>query len=102
MLTWTTAATAWPSGGDAVGAEQILAPPATSTAKIPFHTPARGAHPWISKAVAAVLNVAEVRERFVAAGLEPVGSSPDQLAAIVKSEMLKWGKVIRALNIKAD
>jgi tripartite-type tricarboxylate transporter receptor subunit TctC len=33
---------------------------------------------------------------------EPVGNTPEQFDAFVKAEIAKWGKVIRALDIKVD
>lgn len=50
----------------------------------------------------AVLQRPDVRERLTAMGVEPVGSTPEQLAVIIRSEMEKWTKVIRAANIKMD
>ena len=44
----------------------------------------------------------EIAERFEADGAVPVGSSPQQFAAFLKSEMLKWGKVIREADIKLE
>jgi tripartite-type tricarboxylate transporter receptor subunit TctC len=44
----------------------------------------------------------EVREKLVATGIEPVGDSPEALAATVKSEMDRMGKVIKAAGIRAD
>jgi tripartite-type tricarboxylate transporter receptor subunit TctC len=37
----------------------------------------------------------EVKEKFFTVGVETVASSPEQLEATVKSEMAKYGKVIR-------
>ena len=52
--------------------------------------------------IMAVLQVAEVRARFAAMGVDPIGTSPDQLAAIMHADLEKWTKVIRAANIKVD
>ena len=41
-----------------------------------------------------------VKERLVALGLEPVGTTPDEFASQLRSEAEKWAKVIRAANIK--
>ena len=41
------------------------------------------------------LAVPEVRERLVAAGVDPVGNSPDEFAAYVRTEIAKWAKVIK-------
>lgn len=40
-----------------------------------------------------------VRERFGGAGAEPVGSTPAQFAAFIKSESEKWGRVVRAAGL---
>ena len=42
-----------------------------------------------------VLNRPDVKEQFLKTGVEPVGSSPEQLAATLKSEMTKWGNLIK-------
>jgi tripartite-type tricarboxylate transporter receptor subunit TctC len=48
------------------------------------------------------LNRAEVKEKFFNAGMETVGGSPEQLAAAVKSEMTRMGKVIKDAGIRAE
>ena len=42
------------------------------------------------------------RERLLSMGLDPVGSAPDDLAAYVKTETVKWGKLVREAGIKAN
>ncbi len=49
-----------------------------------------------------VLARPEVRERIINSGTQIVGSSPEQLASTVKSEIIKWGKVIHDAGIRAD
>jgi len=44
----------------------------------------------------------EVRERMLAGGLEPAGTTPDDFAAYLRAEVAKWSKVIRAAGIRAD
>jgi tripartite-type tricarboxylate transporter receptor subunit TctC len=44
----------------------------------------------------------EVKDRFFAASMETVGGTPEALAALVKSETDKLGKVIKAAGIRAD
>ena len=48
------------------------------------------------------LNRADVKQRFLSLGVETVGSSPQQFAARIKSEMAKWGKVIRDAGIRPN
>jgi tripartite-type tricarboxylate transporter receptor subunit TctC len=43
-----------------------------------------------------------INDRFVSLGAELVSSSPDDFGAYVKSEIAKWGKVIRESGAKAD
>ena len=50
----------------------------------------------------AVLQMTDVRERLTAMGVEPIGTTPEQLAALMRSELEKWTKVIRAAKIQLD
>jgi len=49
-----------------------------------------------------VLSQADVKERFLASGGETVGSSPQELAATMKSDIARMDKVIKDAGIKAD
>jgi tripartite-type tricarboxylate transporter receptor subunit TctC len=44
----------------------------------------------------------EVKEKFLNAGVESVGTTSERFSAIVKAEMAKWGKLIRETGIRAD
>jgi tripartite-type tricarboxylate transporter receptor subunit TctC len=48
------------------------------------------------------LRDAEVGKRLAADGAEPVGSSPEEFAAFIKSESEKWAKVANAAGIKPE
>jgi tripartite-type tricarboxylate transporter receptor subunit TctC len=48
------------------------------------------------------LKTPEMREQIAKQGGEVVGSSPEELAALVKSEMTKWGKVVNEFGIRAE
>ena len=49
-----------------------------------------------------VLRLPEVRNSLIAQGTEPVGSSPEEFRAFMKSEAAKWARVIKEANIRAD
>jgi tripartite-type tricarboxylate transporter receptor subunit TctC len=49
-----------------------------------------------------MLSTAEVSERLAALGFEPVGSTPEQFAAQLKSEIAKWAKVIQETGVRAE
>jgi tripartite-type tricarboxylate transporter receptor subunit TctC len=44
----------------------------------------------------------EVREKLLAQGAEPVGSSPEEFRAYIRAEIEKWGKVVRASGLRID
>jgi tripartite-type tricarboxylate transporter receptor subunit TctC len=48
------------------------------------------------------LQAADVRERLATQGAEPVGNTPEQFTAQMKTDLAKWAKVVKAANIKLD
>ena len=56
----------------------------------------------LNQEIARVLNLPDVKEKFRASGIDTVGSSPGQLAAAIKSDMAKIGKVIEDAGINID
>jgi tripartite-type tricarboxylate transporter receptor subunit TctC len=56
----------------------------------------------LSQESARALNKPEVKKVLNESGLEPVGNSPEEFAALLKSEYAKWGKLIKSLNIPKD
>ena len=56
----------------------------------------------LHKALADVLQEADVKQRFAALGAQPIGSSPSEFAAYLKQEDAKWGEVVRKGNIRLD
>ena len=79
-------------GYEASGWFAILAPAGTPPAIIQR----------LNAELTTVLRSAEVRERFSAAGLEPLPSTPDELAQLMKAETQKWGKVIKESGATVD
>jgi len=41
----------------------------------------------------------EVRQRFVALGVEPVGGPPEAFSRHIRAEAEKWGRVVKTANI---
>lgn len=52
--------------------------------------------------VVRAINTAEIREKLLDVGLEIVGSSPEELASVMKSEMVRLGKVIKDAGIRTN
>jgi tripartite-type tricarboxylate transporter receptor subunit TctC len=70
-----------------------------------FHTSARTPRPTINRlstAIASAINSPEVSKRLLALGLEPVGSTPDELASRVAEDMAKWAPIVKASGFRAD
>lgn len=42
----------------------------------------------------------DTKERFFNTGVEAVGSSAEELAQTVKSEMAKWGRLVKQAGIR--
>ena len=56
----------------------------------------------LNKAIVQAINQPGAKEKFAGAGLEAVGSTPEQLAGAIKNEMTTLGAVIRNAGIKLD
>ena len=52
--------------------------------------------------ISRIVKVPEVRDRFLALGAEPVGSTPEQFAAFYRNEVLKWAKVVKESGAQID
>ncbi len=80
------------SGYESVSIYGVFAPAKTSMALIQR----------LNHEIGRVLDRQDVKERFNNIGVETMGGTPEQFAAKVKSETLKWGKVIRDAGIRAE
>jgi tripartite-type tricarboxylate transporter receptor subunit TctC len=49
-----------------------------------------------------LLHVPEVKDRLLAQGTEASGTSAEQFAAYIKSETVKWAKVVRESGARAE
>jgi tripartite-type tricarboxylate transporter receptor subunit TctC len=56
----------------------------------------------INKQVVAAINDPAVKQRLIDFGVEPVGNTPAQFAALLKTETTKWQKLITDLKITLD
>ncbi|HKW36379.1 MAG TPA: tripartite tricarboxylate transporter substrate binding protein [Burkholderiales bacterium] len=70
----------------------IVAPPKTSPAVAEK----------LSAAVAEAIRSPEVRKRLAALSAEPVGDTPEQMAAFMRLEVERWKRVIDSAKVQAD
>lgn len=68
--------------------------------------PARTPRPVVEKLHGALVKIpalADVKDRFSALGLEAMTApSPDAFSALLKTEMVRWGKIAQSAGIKAQ
>jgi tripartite-type tricarboxylate transporter receptor subunit TctC len=80
-------------------------PPIESATWVAFLAPAgtpREIVVRVSQETAKAVSGAELRERLVQMGIEPVGSTPEQFAQFLGDEIAKWAKVINTAGVKAE
>ncbi|MBP0637233.1 tripartite tricarboxylate transporter substrate binding protein [Cupriavidus sp. AcVe19-6a] len=51
---------------------------------------------------ARIVKLPEVSQKLAGMGLQPVGSTPQELAEVVSGDMPKWAKIVRDANIQLD
>lgn len=56
----------------------------------------------VHREIAAMVKKPAVAERLGALGIEPEGNTPREFAAQVKSEIAKWGRVIKAAGVPVE
>ncbi len=49
-----------------------------------------------------VVRMPDVVERLGALGVEPIGSTPDEFARIIRAEVVRWAKVVKDAGVKVD
>ena len=79
-------------GYESVSTNGVLAPARTPAAIVNR----------LNQEIVRVLLKPDVKEKFFIAGSEVIASTPHEFAATIKSEMAKWGKVIRDVNIRSE
>jgi tripartite-type tricarboxylate transporter receptor subunit TctC len=79
-------------GFSAVGWYGVLAPAGTDATIVNK----------LSAEINRILKLPEVSERLSSLGAEPTGSTPDEFAAHIRTEIAKWGKVVRESGARIE
>jgi len=56
----------------------------------------------LNQEIVSILSLPDVRESFARHGLEPVGSTPDEFAAHIKSELAKWSRMFKEAGLRSE
>jgi tripartite-type tricarboxylate transporter receptor subunit TctC len=83
----TVAASGYP-GYDVNASYSVLAPAATP----------RPIVNRLSAELAKIVQAPDIRERFAALGIQPVGSTPEALGSFMQKELSKWAKLAKTLG----
>jgi tripartite-type tricarboxylate transporter receptor subunit TctC len=87
----TVAASGLP-GYEMVSTNGVLAPAGTPAAIIN----------QLNREIVQILHKPHIKEAFFNVGSEVIGSTPEEFSRTIKSELAKWGKIIKEAAIKAD
>lgn len=68
---------------------------------VPARTP-RAIVNHLQQEIVTILQQADTRERLTREGGDVIGSTPEQFAKHIESEILKWTKVVNTANIRAE
>jgi tripartite-type tricarboxylate transporter receptor subunit TctC len=49
-----------------------------------------------------IMQMPELKERLAAMATDPVTSTPEEFADLIKQEISRWAKVVREAGLKAD
>jgi tripartite-type tricarboxylate transporter receptor subunit TctC len=56
----------------------------------------------LNRAIVRIVALSDINERLASLGYEPVGSTPDEFGARIRTDAAKWAKLIRAAGIRAQ
>lgn len=56
----------------------------------------------IQREISNILKLPDVKTRLAAQGADPIGSTPQQFDAFIKTEITKWEKVVKEKGLKVD
>ena len=56
----------------------------------------------LNREFARILATPDVRDKLVNVGMEPVTSTPEQYTEFIKTEVVKWARLVKSANIRPD
>ncbi|MDN4016114.1 Bug family tripartite tricarboxylate transporter substrate binding protein [Zwartia panacis] len=100
-----TTNTRWPAAPDIPTLAEAGVPGYEMSAWFGLFAPAGTPKPLVddlNKHIVAILKTPEMQQKMLELGAQPVGDSPEQFAAYVRSDNKKWQEVGKANNIKLN
>ena len=56
----------------------------------------------MAREIAAVMQLADVKDTFTQAGVSPAANTPDQFAGFIRDEIERWGRLVKSAGISGD
>jgi len=56
----------------------------------------------LSGEIQKAMQAQDLRERYLALGLDPVANTPDEMMAFLRTEQARYGEIVRKANIKVE
>jgi tripartite-type tricarboxylate transporter receptor subunit TctC len=56
----------------------------------------------LHEVLVSIIGATDMKDKLAAQGLDPVGNTPQQFAAVIKAEIAKWLKVVKASGAKPE
>ena len=56
----------------------------------------------LNREIVKAMNTPDVRDKFAQQGVDPAASTPEEFAEFIRTEVARWGKVIRTAGIKLE
>ena len=56
----------------------------------------------LNAAIVKIAHARDMQERLTAEGADAVGNTPEQFAQIIRNDIAKWAKVVKASGARAD
>jgi tripartite-type tricarboxylate transporter receptor subunit TctC len=56
----------------------------------------------LNRVIVKAMNTPDVRDKFAQQGVDPAASTPEEFAEFIRTEVSRWGKVIRTAGIKLE
>ena len=56
----------------------------------------------LSSLIASYMNADDMKKRLTNDGADPIGSSPEEFARLIKAEYERWGRVVKLSGAKID
>jgi tripartite-type tricarboxylate transporter receptor subunit TctC len=95
----------WPSTPDIPTIAEQGLPDYSATAWFAMYAPIKTPAPIVARLnqeIDAILKSPEMKAQFDQQGAEPVGGSPQVLADLMKTEIEKWAKAVKASGARID